>query len=112
MCDKNKVLILKSFVEECIKFCYSENRQFFVNGGLKHNKSKDIYKTNRRHYNLQKVQCMIGNKKVVVPKKNIKKYCLIFHYNIRAYPMLGIGYVAVIWIPFICSACLRKMYSP
>ena len=41
----------------------------------------------------------------------IIKYVLIFHYNIKADPMLGIGYVAVIWIPCSCSECLSKVSS-
>ena len=40
-------------------------------------------------------------KKSAAFKKNIKNHGLIFHYNIRADPMLGIGYVAVRHIP--CS---------
>ena len=34
-------------------------------------------------------------KKDVGFKKNIKKKCFLFHGNIRVYPMLGVGYVAI-----------------
>ena len=43
---------------------------------------------------------------------NIKKHGLPFNYNIRAHPFLGIGYVAVRQIPFICSKCSMKLDSP
>ena len=44
-------------------------------------------------------------------RKNIKKHGLIFHYNIRVDPMLGIGYVAVRRIRCIYYACLSKLSS-
>ena len=49
------------------------------------------------------------DKKYIGFKNNIKKHGLIFHYNIRADPMLGVGYVDIIWIQCICYACLKKM---
>ena len=47
--------------------------------------------------------------KAVGFKKNMKTHGLPFHCNIRAYPLLGIHYVAVIRKPCRCSACLRKL---
>ena len=52
------------------------------------------------------------NKKYVGFKKNIKKHGLLFHYNIRAYPLLGIGFVGVRRIPCSCSELLRKLAYP
>ena len=46
---------------------------------------------------------MNTKKEAVAFNKNLKKHGLITHYNIRADTLLGIGYVAVIWIPYICS---------
>ena len=37
---------------------------------------------------------------------------MLFHYNIQTDPMLGIGYVAVRWIPCSCYVCLKKLVSP
>ena len=55
----------------------------------------------RRRYHLQKdVQCM-----------NIKKNGLLFHYNIRADPMLGIGYAAVIRIQCSYFSCVSNLDS-
>ena len=51
-------------------------------------------------------------KKNVGSKKNIKKRGLVFHYYIRADPLLGIGYVAIIRILCICYECLRKLSFP
>ena len=45
-------------------------------------------------------------------KKNTKKHDLIFNYNIREDPMLGIIYVDIICIPCIYYVCLRKMVYP
>ena len=53
ICDKGKGLKLKSFSEECIKLCSSENRQTGVKGGVKH-KRQDVAKFNRNNYHLQK----------------------------------------------------------
>ena len=50
--------------------------------------------------------------KAVGFKNNIKKHGLVFHFNIRADPMLGIGYVAIIRIPCSCSGYLRKLDYP
>ena len=50
--------------------------------------------------------------KAVGFKKYIKKHGLLFQYKIRAEPILDIGYVAVIHIPYSCYACLRKLSSP
>ena len=51
-------------------------------------------------------------KKYVGFKKNIKKHGLIFHYNIIADPLLGIGYISVRCIICSCSEFLRKLSSP
>ena len=50
-------------------------------------------------------------KKYVNFRKNINKHGLVFHYNIRADPMLGMGYVSVRRIPCSFSVCLRKLDS-
>ena len=50
--------------------------------------------------------------KTVGFKKNVKKNGLVRHYNLRADPLLGIGYVAVKQIPCSCSAGLIKLDSP
>ena len=55
---------------------------------------------------------MNTKKKYVGFKNSILKYGFLFRSNIRANTMLVIGYVGVIWIPCICSVCLRKLYSP
>ena len=52
------------------------------------------------------------HEKSVGSKKNFKNHGLLFHYYIRAYIMLGIGYVAVRRIPRTCYAYLRKMDPP
>ena len=85
-----------------------------VKCGLQHNKIQDIYKITRRHHHLYKKYFEYTGikKKSIGFKKNIKKHGLPFHYNIRKYPMLGIGYVAVRQKPCKCSECLRKMASP
>ena len=45
-------------------------------------------------------------------EKNMNKYDLIFHYNIKEYPLLGIGYVAVVSMTCTFSACLKKITDP
>ena len=42
-------------------------------------------------------------KKYIGFNKNINKHGLLFHYNIRAYNLLGMCYVAVIRISCSCS---------
>ena len=49
--------------------------------------------------------------KAVGFRENIKKHGLLFQYNIRADPLLGVVYVAFIQIPCSCSECLRKIAS-
>ena len=102
------------FAEECIKLCTSEGSQMGVKGILKHKRIQDIVKISTRHIIIHKKK-MFNTwilRKTVGFKKNIKKHGLLFHYNIRSYPMLGIGHFSVIWIQFRCSAYLRKLYSP
>ena len=73
---------------------------------FKSKKRQYIYKMTRRYSHSHKnIQYMNIKKKYVGFKNNIKNDCLIFQYNIQAYPMLGIGYVSVIQIPCSCSAC-------
>ena len=82
-----------------------QNRQNGVKCGLNHNKRQDILKLNKRHCHLQKtyhVQYMNIKKKAVGIKKNIDKHGLLFHYNIREDPLLGIGYVSIRWITCSC----------
>ena len=50
--------------------------------------------------------------KTIGLKKNIKNHGLLFYYNIREDPLLGIDYVAYIWILCVCYECLRKLPSP
>ena len=57
------------------------------------------------------IQYINAKKKSVGFNKNIKKHGLLFHYNIRAYTLLGIFYVYVRSILCICSECLRKLAS-
>ena len=54
----------------------------------------------------------IWRKKAVVLKNNIKKYGLLFLYNIRADTLLGIGYVDSRWVPYLYSKWLSKRDSP
>ena len=51
-------------------------------------------------------------KKAVGSNRNIKKHGLLFRYNIKADPLLGVGYVEVRRIPCICSGYLSKLDSP
>ena len=82
-----------------------------VRDGLKHKKRQDIAKIQRKHYHLQKinVQYMNIKKNSIGFNNDIKSIDLFFLYNIRADPMLGIGYVDVRQI--LCSryGCLRKL---
>ena len=48
--EKNRELKSKSVVEECINMFYCENRQMFVECGLKYNKIQYISKMKRGHY--------------------------------------------------------------
>ena len=48
-------------------------------------------------------------RKLLASIRILKIVVLFFWYRIRAYPMLGIGYIAVRRILFICSAYLRKL---
>ena len=48
-------------------------------------------------------------KKYVGFRKNIKKRCLLFCYNIRENHFFGMTYVDFRWIPCSFSACLRKL---
>ena len=80
-----------------------------VKGGLNHKTRQDIFKITRRHYHLQKIRCSIHEYKFIFLKENIKNHCLLFCYNIRAYLILGIGYVAVRRIPCSRSLCLIKL---
>ena len=84
-----------------------------VQGVLNHKKRQDVSKITRSHYYFQKGIFSMHKyyKKAFGLKKNIKKHCLLFHCIIRVGPMLGIGYVAVIWIPCCCSECSRKLAS-
>ena len=50
--------------------------------------------------------------KAVDLKNNIKKHGLLFHYNIIADHLLGVGYVNVRWLPCIFLECLRKLFPP
>ena len=114
ICDKTKLLKLNFFDKECVNFCSSENWKFFVKGGVNNKKSKDGAKLNRRYFYLQKIVCSIHyySEKYVGFKKNIKKHSFLFHYNISTCPLLVIGYVAVIKIPYGCYASLRGIASP
>ena len=83
-----------------------KNWQTGVKCGLKHNENQGILKWNKMHYHLQKiyhVQYINMKKEDVGFKNNIKKHGLTFHYNIKADPMLSIGYVSAIWTPCRCS---------
>ena len=67
----------------------------------------------RRNYHSQKkvIQYVNIRKKSIGFKKNTNNHGF-FHYNIRADPMFGIGYVDVRQIPCICSTNLSKLASP
>ena len=51
-------------------------------------------------------------KNMLVSGRILRSMVFIFHYNIRADPMLGIGYVSIRQIQCRCYAYLRKMSSP
>ena len=73
MCDKKKEFKSNSFSENCIKFCYSENRHTDIKCGFKPNKRQDIYKIRRRHHHL-KIKKMLNkwtSRKTIGLKKNI-----------------------------------------
>ena len=84
-----------------------------VKGGLKHKKRLDISKITIINSHLQKQICSIYEykEKYVCFKKNIKNNELLFQYNIRAGPMLGISYVSFRRIPCSCYASLSKLGS-
>ena len=50
ICDKNQEFKFNGFAEECFNFCSYRNGKTGLTGGLKNNKRRDIYKSNKRNY--------------------------------------------------------------
>ena len=61
-------------------------------------------------YKKMYVQYMNIKKKNVGFRKIIKRHGFLFHCDIWEYTLLGITYVAVIWIFCGCYACLIKWF--
>ena len=83
-----------------------------VNGGSKQRKRKYVTISNIIRYNWQKKWCSIHEyQEKLFISRIILRSMVIFHYNIRASPVWGIGYVDYIRIPCSCNASLRKLVS-
>ena len=83
-----------------------------VTGGINHKKRQGIEKLQEWTVIYKKKSIHECQEKNVGFKRKIKKHGLIFHCNIRADPMLGLGYFFVRQIPYSCYECLRKLYYP
>ena len=112
ICDKNTELKFKSFSEECIKLCFSENGHMGVKGVLNHNKIQYISKIKRRNNHLQKKSIHEYQEKAVGFKKNIKNHGFLFHYNISTHNILVDNYFSVRRILNRCYTCLIKLAYP
>ena len=103
-----------SFAEECARLCGLESRKYGVAPTSVHDKRKT--KLNERFYHVQKpenvrYQNISKGTKGWIKHRNQKGNGIQHHYNFRADPALGVGFIAVRRIPCMCEGCITQLNS-
>ena len=105
-----------SFAQECARLCSQSNRKYGVLNSEAYKKRK--LKLSERFYYVQdpdKVRYSNLCKRTKGWKKQVhnqKGNGIQYHYNFRADPVLGLGYIAVRRIPCACHACIDQLNKP
>ena len=100
-----------SFATECARLCGSDNRKSGVLSSSAYNNRKQ--KLNARYYHVQDCNKVRYHNISKVTKGWIKDTFkgngVQHHYNFRADPVLGLGYIAVRRIPCMCDSCAQQL---
>ena len=104
-----------SFAEECARLCSQVNRKYGVLNS-EANKQRKLKLSERFYYVQDPDTVSYPNltKKTKGWKKisNQKYNGIQHHYNFRADPVLGLGFLAVRRIPCACEACIIQLKKP